>query len=75
MDALWVKTTSDEFELPVAVADSCKELARMCQTRTDTIYSAISHAKAGTRSRTCYKKVEYEDGELDEFKGKINEIN
>lgn len=57
---LYLEVTMDAYELPVAVADSVKELAEICHTSTNTISSCISHEKAkGTRSR--YKKVVIEE--------------
>ena len=53
----WMKITMDDLELPVAIADTAEELAAMCGTTTNTIYSAVSHANAdGTRS--SYKRVD-----------------
>ena len=53
---LYVKTTADRYELPVAVADSVKELAEMLGVNANMISAAICHArKAGWKS--IYKKV------------------
>ena len=37
---LYVRTTTDELELPVAVADSAKELAEMTGTTVGCVYIA-----------------------------------
>lgn len=57
---LYLRVTRDKYELPVAVADSAKELAEMCSVSNSTILSAISHEKAG-RWKSQYKLVEVED--------------
>lgn len=40
---IWMEVTPDEYELPIKVADSGGELARMCGLSRDAIYSSISH--------------------------------
>ena len=52
---VYLKTTLDEYELPVAVADTARELAEMVGTSQSVIYSSISHKYRG------YYKVEIED--------------
>ncbi len=53
---IWMKVTSDELELPVAVADTAEQLAQMCGTTVGSIYSSVSKAKHG-RETTSYRKV------------------
>jgi hypothetical protein len=50
--------TDDKFELPLAVADSAPELAKMVGRNVNTIYSGISHEKHGRIKSSIYKKVE-----------------
>ena len=57
---VWMQVTMDEFELPIYVADSVKELAKMAGTRTDLIHSAIWHAKQ-RNGRCKYVKVNIDD--------------
>ena len=54
-----MKVTNDKYELPVAVAESVGELARMCNTSAGTIYTRMNHFKNGTSNyKTCpYIKV------------------
>ena len=52
---LYVRTTTDELELPVAVADSAKELAEMTGTTAACVYSSIAHGHKG------WDRVEVED--------------
>ena len=53
----YMKVTNDKFRLPVAVADSAVELARLVGTTKNTVLSSISH---GTGP---YEKVELEGRE------------
>lgn len=57
---LYMEVTLDEYELPVVVADSVKELAEICHVSANTISSCISHEKSMGK-RTKYKKVVIED--------------
>lgn len=52
---LYMKVTNDKYELPVAVADTGRELAEMVGTTKNTIFSSISK---GYRQ---YQRVEVED--------------
>lgn len=56
---LYLKVTTDEYELPIAVADSAYELAEMVGTKQSVIYSSISH------KRGSYRRVEVEDDETE----------
>ena len=58
---LYLRVTKDKYELPVAVADSPRELAKMTGVSRATILSALSHAKTGTVRSSVYKLVEVED--------------
>jgi hypothetical protein len=42
-----MKTTNDKYELPVAVAESGKELAEILGTTPDVVYSSISKKRRG----------------------------
>lgn len=52
---LYIAYSRDKYHLPVAVADSAGELARMIGKSKNTVLSAISHGI------TAYAKVEVED--------------
>ena len=58
---VWLKVTQDELELPVAVADSAVELAKICNTTPNTIYASLSHVKSGRFKNTPYRKVKIEE--------------
>lgn len=57
---LYIAVTKDKYELPIAVADSPQELAKLCGTTKNVINSMISHEKAG-RIKSKYKKIEIEE--------------
>lgn len=42
-----MRTTTDELELPIAVAGSSQELAEMLGTSSDVVLSSISHNHPG----------------------------
>lgn len=54
---LYLKVTRDKYELPVAVAESPKELAIMLGTTKNNVLSSIS------KKRHTWVMVEVEDGE------------
>ena len=60
MKVLWMKITKDEYELPVAVAETAAELARMLNVSVDTIYSATSRRR-NRGDKTAFVKVEVEE--------------
>lgn len=53
---VWMKVTNDKYELPVLVADSAPELAKMLGCSPNNIYSSLSHAKH-RRQNSPYRKV------------------
>ena len=52
---LYIRTTRDKFELPVAVADTPKELGMMTGRSSASVLSLISHKTPG------WQRVEVED--------------
>lgn len=65
---VYIKVTDDEYEFPVAIADTVAELARIVGTNEKTIRSAISHHKAGRRHFCIYRAVDIgnEEDPIDE---------
>ena len=55
MRTLYIKCTTDKYELPIAVADSCNELSRMLGLSLNSVYSMISKEISG------FHKIEVED--------------
>ena len=60
---VYIAVTKDEYELPIALGDSARELAEQLGTTENAIRSSISHAKAGVMKWTMYRKVEIDDEE------------
>lgn len=58
-DYAYMCVTNDEFELPIAVADSIAELARILKIKPNNISSAISQAKK-KGFKSIYVKVEFD---------------
>ena len=56
---LYLKVTRDKYKLPVAVAETKAELARMLGIKRDHVRSAFSHAKK--YKNPTYVVVEVED--------------
>ena len=56
---IFMKVTRDEYELPIAVADSKSELARMLGVRP----SSISHGLNQRWKKSSYVVVEVDDEE------------
>ena len=56
---LYMKVTKDEYELPVAVAETKAELARMLGIKREHVRTAFSHAKKF--KNPTYVVVEVED--------------
>lgn len=67
-NVVWMKVTHDKYELPVAVADSSRELAQICGVKLSSIYSIMSHAKNNYRNYdwSPYRKIRLEEDEEDE---------
>lgn len=61
---IYMKVTSDEYEFPIAIADTAEGLARQCNVNVNTIYSYISHYNHGRIKHPTYIRCEYEEGEL-----------
>ena len=58
---VWMKVTNDKYELPVAVASSVAELARMTGATKESLYSIFSRDRKGVRHSLTYREVEIDD--------------
>ena len=56
--------TADEYELPVAIADTCKELAKLCGVSRNTIRHAMQRGWNGKRTGRKFIKVEVNDDHI-----------
>lgn len=61
MTRVWIKVTKDELRLPVAMADTAAELARICGTTTNVVISSVSHARRGDLKSSSYECIEIEE--------------
>lgn len=57
---LYIEVSKDEYELPLAVADTIKELAKLRHISESTIFYNMSCEKKGTR-KSRFKKIVVED--------------
>lgn len=53
----WLAVTPDEFELPLAVADSARELGEICGISGDTVECSAWRGSDGTNSGRKFVKV------------------
>lgn len=58
---IWMEVTRDRYELPVAVADSATELAKMAGVKPQSIMEHTCKAARGKIKRQRFVKVEVED--------------
>lgn len=65
MRKLYLATTDDKYELPVAVSDTPAGLAQMLGVSKGGILSVISHAKQH-RKFCVYHRIEYTEREWNE---------
>ena len=61
MKNIWMKISNDDFELPLAVADTAQELADIVGTTKNCIVSTISKFNQGKLKRTPYICVKVKD--------------
>lgn len=54
---VYMQVTKDEYELPLAIADTIPKLAEMVGVKTQSIYDSMKNAKKLGR-KTQYKKVD-----------------
>lgn len=57
---MWIDTRTPQL-LPLAVADSCEELAKFAGTTKCNILSTMCHAKERNSDKTKYLIIEVED--------------
>jgi len=59
---LWLKVTLDKYELPLAVAETSEELARLVGVSGNAVRVGRSQEKRGWK-RSSYKKVRIDEDE------------
>lgn len=55
---MWMKVTADEYELPVCVADTARELAEMTGVTIGTVVAGATRARKGIYARSRYVVVD-----------------
>lgn len=58
---VYMKVTNDQYELPVAIEDTAKALAKKFGVGVSCIHSSISLEKSGKVKHSSYKRVEIEE--------------
>ena len=58
---IYMCVTEDKYELPIAVADTVPELAKLTGATSGSIYSCLSKVKHGNANKSRYIKVVIED--------------
>lgn len=58
---VWMLVTKDKYELPVIIAETSTELARMCGVNNRTVISGALRSKSGKVKKSRYIKVEIDD--------------
>lgn len=56
-NTVWMKVSSDQYELPVAVANTAVELAGICGVTVSAIYQQMSRVRHGVLKSCPYVKV------------------
>ena len=60
---VYMAVTKDKYELPLAIADTSVELAKLMNTTDTVVRSCVYQEKRGTRKRSMYKKVQIDNFE------------
>ena len=61
--ALYMKVSDDEYEFPIAIADSTAELARMLDKKVGTVRSAFKRVRKGEIANSTYKIIDTDEKE------------
>lgn len=59
----YMLVTDDKYELPVAIADTITELARITGKNRKTIASVLSRKRKDTYGKSIYVEVDLDDEE------------
>lgn len=57
-DYVYMKISRDKYELPLAVADTATELARLCGLKPESVMTYMSRVRSGHWKRSQYIKVD-----------------
>ncbi len=64
MDHVFMMVTKDKYELPVAVADTRKELGKILGVSPVTIANSITRAR-NNGQKSQYMRVDFTDSDMD----------
>ena len=54
---LWMAVTADEYEIPLVIADTARELAEKCGTTTGNVESCVARECQGVLAGRKFVKV------------------
>ena len=60
MKYIWLAVETDKYELPIAVADTAKELGDIFGVKKNTIINCVSRNRSGRENGYRYVKVRIE---------------
>lgn len=58
----WMLVSPDKYELPIAIADTCGELAQMLGKTEKSVYNAVTFAERRGSKRSQFRRVLKEEG-------------
>ena len=58
---LWMCVEADEYELPIAIADTARELAQKCGTSLSNVETNVYYGCKGTLTGRKFVKVRKEE--------------
>lgn len=64
---IYMLVTEDKYELPVMVASSASQLAKMCGVTANTVLAMAWRHDKGIHKRSKYVRVKLEEGDDDEL--------
>lgn len=70
-NCLYMRVTSDKYELPLAVADSVIELSEMMNIDRRSLESIFRKIRKGKYGNSIYKIVEVDD-DINEYNSEFN---
>lgn len=58
---IYMKVSDDEYELPIAVADTVPKLAKLLGVKSNTIYATMHRHKNGEVKRSSFVRVKLDE--------------
>ena len=58
---IWMMVTRDKYELPLAIADTARELAKLTGYHVGSIVTGANGVKNGKLKRSYFRKVNIEE--------------